>query len=1098
MRNVTGKFVDPEDLTYQIEGTENIEPFFMTMAGDGDLWAFISSNGSLAAGRRDSEGSFFPYETVDKIHSRWESVGPRTWIRIKMKDGGFRLWEPFAARLQAEPPFRSVSKDSLGSKVTFHETDPVTKSVFSYSWSFSKLGLVRDVHFHQGENCVEVEIVDGLLGLLPPGVTNQLQNQFSVLADAYKWNEIHAGGRLGVYTLYAQIWDRAEPKESLQALTVWSAGDPAEHVSLSSDVLRKFVEGQGFQGDLLSRGKVGCFLEYRNLNKKKDSEWIQVVDGPHSQSQVAKLKAKILSGEYNSKQVQQSVKENRLGLMNLLSNADYLQKGKDLMAVAHHQANVLFNIQRGGVFSSGTLIDVADFLDFIKTWNKQIFHAHEGSLKKLGTELPRKQVESFVLSAQDPQLERLFREYLPLSFSRRHGDPSRPWNKFSIKVVDENGKRVLNYQGNWRDIFQNWEALAWSWPEYLDSFITKFLSAITVDGYNPYRIGRNGLDWEVPEPENPWSNIGYWGDHQLIYLLKFLEMSKSIRPGLLESFWDKPIFATANVPYRLANFETTYGNPRDTVSFDAELNSKIEHRVAQIGSDGRLVPGRDGNPALQSFAEKILTLLLVKVGNLIPGVGIWLNTQRPEWNDANNALVGFGTSVVSLSYLHRFVKFILSFVDSLSDFSLRVETRQYMEKQIQLLLDWQPEVSLDAQKRYAFVQRMGLLAESWRQALYSDGVGERQSCSKDTLKTYLSKVLEVAADTLKNQRRKDGLWNSYNLVVLGKQSIDVSYLYPMLEGQVAILSSGYLDSSTGLDLLKALKSSDLYDPQRNTYLLYPDRHLPGFLEKNIIDETTSQLKIIQKAQKENLTELVQADPDGTLRFGANLSNRSDLEVLLKRLSADPEWKALVSSEGQKLAERYEIVFHHREFTGRSATMFAYEGLGCVYWHMVSKLLLAVQENLWNALDKSLEVKPWIKAYEEIRQGLGYHKTPQGYGAFPFDPYSHTPSGRGAQQPGMTGQVKEEILTRWGELGLRWKNGELFVHPILLDQNETGEPLSFFYRRVPFVLATGTKNSIEVETLQGVRRDESLKLTSDEAAMLEDGKIKKVQIVWNKG
>jgi hypothetical protein len=1095
MRSVVGKFVSPEDLTYQIEGTENIEPFFMTMAGDGDLWAFISSNGSLTAGRRDSEGSFFPYETVDKIHNRWESIGPRTWIRIKLDDGSFRLWEPFSARIQKDPPVRSISKDSIGSKLAFHEIDPVTKSEFSYSWSFSKLGLVREVRFQRGKNCGEVEIIDGLLGLLPPGVTNQLQNQFSVLADAYKWNEIHADGRLGVYTLYAQIWDRAEPKESLQALTVWSSGDPSDQVSLSIDAVKKFVEGQGFQGELLTRGQVGCFLEYRNINKRNEAEWIQVVDGPHSQSQVANLKDKILSGEYNSKLVKHSISENRLGLINLLSNADYFQKSKDLMAVAHHQANVLFNIKRGGVFSSGTLIDVSDFLDFVKTWNHNIFKKYETSLKKLGVELPRRQVEGFVLSTKDNQFERLFREYLPLSFSRRHGDPSRPWNKFFIKVVDENGKRVLNYQGNWRDIFQNWEALAWSWPEYLDGFITKFLSAITLDGYNPYRIGRNGLDWEVPEPENPWSNIGYWGDHQLIYLLKFLEMSKSIRPGLLENFWNKSMFATANVPYRLANFESTYVNPRETVSFDFDLNSMIEDRVTQIGSDGRLVLDHDGNPLLQTFAEKILTILLVKVGNLIPGVGIWLNTQRPEWNDANNALVGFGASVVSLAYLHRFVKFVLTFVDSMSDFSVRVESQQYMEKQTQLFLDWQPDISSDSKKRFAFVRQMGLLSEDWRNALYADGVGERQACSKDSLKLYLTKVLEIVADTLAKQRRDDGLWHSYNLISLEKESIGVSYLYPMLEGQVAILSSGYLDSNSGLDLLKSLRNSDLYDVQRNTYLLYPDRHLLWFLEKNKIDDSTRQLKIIQKAEKENFTELVQSDPDGTLRFAANLSNRSDLEILLNRLAKVPEWKDLVISEGQQLAERYELVFHHKEFTGRSGAMFAFEGLGSVYWHMVSKLLLAVQENLWNAFDKSLDFKPWVDAYKDIREGLGYHKTPDKYGAFPFDPYSHTPLGRGAQQPGMTGQVKEEILTRWGELGLRWKSGELVIQPILLDKGEFGDSLSFFYRRIPFTISPGTKNTIEVETQTNTRRDVSLSLTREEVEMMEEGKIKKVQIFW---
>ncbi|MCK7481714.1 MAG: hypothetical protein M0C28_34500 [Candidatus Moduliflexus flocculans] len=49
-----------------------------------------------------------------------------------------------------------------------------------------------------------------------------------------------------------------------------------------------------------------------------------------------------------------------------------------------------------------------------------------------------------------------------------------------------------------------------------------------------------------------------------------------------------------------------------------------------------------------NLAEKLLTLLLAKLVNFVPEGGIWMNTQRPEWNDANNALVGKGLSVVTL------------------------------------------------------------------------------------------------------------------------------------------------------------------------------------------------------------------------------------------------------------------------------------------------------------------------------------------------------------------------------------------------------------------------------------------------------------------
>ena len=110
---------------------------------------------------------------------------------------------------------------------------------------------------------------------------------------------------------------------------------------------------------------------------------------------------------------------------------------------------------------------------------------------------------------------------------------------FSIDIKDEHGDLVLNYQGNWRDIFQNWEALALSFPEYIESMICKFVNASTCDGYNPYRVTRNGVDWEVLDPADPWSYIGYWGDHQIIYLLKLLELSQKYHPGKLQSLLTK-------------------------------------------------------------------------------------------------------------------------------------------------------------------------------------------------------------------------------------------------------------------------------------------------------------------------------------------------------------------------------------------------------------------------------------------------------------------------------------------------------------------------------------------------------------------------------
>src|SRR5690606_32056530 len=104
-----------------------------------------------------------------------------------------------------------------------------------------------------------------------------------------------------------------------------------------------------------------------------------------------------------------------------------------------------------------------------------------------------------------------------------------------------------------------------------------------------------------------------------------------------------------------------------------------------------------------------------------------------------------------------------------------------------------------------------------------------------------------------------------------------------------------------------------------------------------------------------------------------------------------------------------------------------------YWHMVAKLLLAVQENALAAEGEALDRLATL--YARVRAGLGFNKSAEAYGAFPLDAYSHTPLHAGAQQPGMTGQVKEEILTRFGELGVTVADGIVTFAPRLLAQSE---------------------------------------------------------------
>ena len=125
----------------------------------------------------------------------------------------------------------------------------------------------------------------------------------------------------------------------------------------------------------------------------------------------------------------------------------------------------------------------------------------------------------------------------------------------------------------------------------------------------------------------------------------------------MRGFLTREIFAYANVPYRIKPYEALLANPKDTVVFDPQLEELVRRRVRSMGADGKLVWDKHGHVRLVNLAEKLLVPLLAKLSNFIPEAGIWLNTQRPEWNDANNALVGNGASMVTLYYLRRHLTF---------------------------------------------------------------------------------------------------------------------------------------------------------------------------------------------------------------------------------------------------------------------------------------------------------------------------------------------------------------------------------------------------------------------------------------------------------
>ena len=183
-------------------------------------------------------------------------------------------------------------------------------------------------------------------------------------------------------------------------------------------------------------------------------------------------------------------------------------------------------------------------------------------------------------------------------------------------------------------------------------------------------------------------------------------------------------------------------------------------------------------------------------------------------------------------------------------------------------------------------------------------------------------------------------------------------------------------------------------------------------------------------------QIVNTDANNHFHFNGNFHNSLCLREELEKL---PEaYDELVKKEKDLILSIFEQVFDHKSFTGRSGTFYGYEGLGSIYWHMVSKLLLSVFEVTRDSIEQNNDSKITGRLFDhyfEINEGIGTNKSPALYGGFPTDPYSHTPFGRGVQQPGMTGQVKEDILSRFGELGVLIKDGTISFNPTILKNDE---------------------------------------------------------------
>ncbi len=1051
---------------YKISNSEAMPPFFIQIPSSSDMWIFTSSKGGLTAGRKNAGGNLFPYETDDKLHSAYDT-GSRVVIKV---DG--KVWQPFEANGTNKYNItQNIYKSYYGDSLIMEEVNHDLSMSYSYKYETSeKYGFVKTSTIKNlTTSAKEIEVLDGLMNILPHGVNEGTQATGSTLVDAYKAAEI-CDNSLALYSLTTTINDSPNPIEVMKANIAYTTLENAD-VYLSNDIIPAFVNGDISNVGKDAYGKKSAYFVVYKATLTDEKTYSFILDTGYDHSMVAEIEKVLAKKDFADLYV--DIKQGTEALINIVKNADGVQETADEVACSHHFLNTLYNVMRGGTFETDYDFDYNSFITFISTRNKNALTKTD-LLKEI--EACKTVTELKEVASKDTDLYRLALEYMPLSFSRRHGDPARPWNRFNINLKDENGEKISYYEGNWRDIYQNWEALGLSYPCYYENMVSKFVNASTADGFNPYRINTQGIDWEKPEPENPFAGLGYWGDHQIIYLLRLLKGLKNHFPQKLDEMLNLDIFSYANVPYAISTYEEILKNSKDTIYFDFDKDAKIEELEKEFGTDAKLILN-DGKVYTANLTEKLLVPLLSKVSNLLVGGGIWMNTQRPEWNDANNAIVGIGLSVVTTYHVKSYIEFMKTvFANKSETYKVTDKVVTWLVKTCDSLVKFAGNY---AGNEKALLDEMGYAFSDYRTDLYANGLNAKTELTSADIMKYLDAAEKAVDYTI--EKNKGDVYTTYNLL---KDDFSVEAMRPMLEGQSAIVGSGSLDANTVDNLLSSMKA-DLFSEKLRCHTLYPVRMTKRFADKNCIS-----LNI------EPINGVVTKDINGKLHFAGDIQTAVTLKEKMD--------KACVSTDTQEaLLNEFENLFSHKKFNGRSEVMYKFEGIGCVYWHQNAKLALAVLESVQRekAINEANAANLY-KSYRELMSGFIYRKSPSECLAIPVEPYSHTSFAGKSEQPGMTGQVKESVIIRRIELGVTVDNGEIsFDNWFVADSEYNAEgKLNFSIYSIPVSYTLADTNCVTVVYKSGETK-EFANMTIDTETSLQiferSENIEKIEVTFAK-
>lgn len=372
-------------------------------------------------------------------------------------------------------------------------------------------------------------------------------------------------------------------------------------------------------------------------------------------------------------------------------------------------------------------------------------------------------------------------------YSRKHGDPEREYNYFSL-----GREYYAQGNGNFRDVNQNRRCDVLVSPELGAENIHTFFDLIQTDGYNPLVVtpstytltpeaqarfpqlagllsgeftpgavamAAEDLGMSPEEAQNLTAAVicaassepnadfgeGYWCDHWT-YNLDLIESYLAVYPERKEALlFDQPRYrwyeTRVKVNPRAKRYCITENGLRQYHALD-EQAKQLRHKWMQTA---------DGCDAVSTLMEKLILLCTLKTATLdAAGMGVEMEGGRPGWYDALNGLPGLlGSSMAESCELARLLRFTAGALENR-------EGEISLFGEIAGLLAGVSGILASGADAYVRWDRLNSLKEAYREDTLNGFAGIRQSVSCADLAAALRRMEAVVLEGIRKAEAMNG------------------------------------------------------------------------------------------------------------------------------------------------------------------------------------------------------------------------------------------------------------------------------------------------------------------------------------------------------